>query len=230
MTPRGLAAVFALIFPLTAAAGETAVKDDCRYAEGEAAIAPCRAALEADRGDLESGFKLAWALLGHNRESDGIAIFRQLAEEHPEDRRTHFNLAGALASVSAYTDAKAPIARALDLAAMELEIQKLAAAIYLNTKDYAQAHEMHLKLAGAGLRTSMFDLAEDYALGRGVRYDQAEARRWYQAAAEAGHVGAMTVLAAKLESGAFGDPRDPAGAAYWRQQAADAARGLPGWD
>lgn len=230
MTARGLAAAAVLLLPLWAAAEETGPGEACRRAAGEEAILPCRAALEENRADLESGFKLAWTLLGHNQEAQGIELFRQLAEEHPADRRTHFNLAGALASVSAYKDAKAPIARALDLAAMELEIQKLAAAIYLNTRDYAQAHEMHLKLADAGVRTSMFDLAEDYALGRGVAYDQAKARRWYQAAAEAGHVGAMTVLAAKLESGAFGEPKDPEGAAFWRQQAADAARGLPGWE
>jgi TPR repeat protein len=203
---------------------------DCRAASGEAAIEPCQAALEADRSDLESGFKLAWALLGHNQESDGIAVFRKLAEEHPEDERTHFNLAGALASVSAYKDASAPIERALEISAIEWEIQKLAAAIFLNNREYGRAHEMHRELAAVGDRTAMFDLAEDYALGRGTGYDQPLARHWYEEAAKSGHVGAMTVLAAKLESGAFGDPKDPEGAAYWRQQASETARGLPGWE
>ena len=221
---------FAVVLLLTPGGAMADAAADCAAASGEAAIEPCRTALETDRDDLESGFKLAWALLGHNQESDGIEVFRRLAEEHPEDERTHFNLAGALASVSAYGDATAPIERALELAAIEREIQKLAAAIFLNNRDYEKAHEMHRELAAAGDRTAMFDLAEDYALGRGAGYDQPLARQWYEEAAKAGHVGAMTVLAAKLESGAFGDPKDPEGAAYWRQQASETARGLPGWD
>lgn len=224
----GGAGLALLLWP-GAIAANTGPRAACLEASGKAAIAPCRAALDADPDDLESGFKLGWALLGHNRESDGIAVFRRLAEEHPANEAAHFNLAGALASVSAYKDATAPIERALELAAIKWEIQKLAAAIYLNNRDYERAHAMHRKLATAGDRTAMFDLAEDYALGRGTGYDQPLAKHWYEEAAKAGHVGAMTVLAAKLESGAFGDPKDPDSAAYWRQQASEAARGLPGW-
>lgn len=218
-----------LLWPGTATA-DIGPREACQAARGKAAIAPCQAALDADPGDLESGFKLGWALLGHNQESDGIAVFRKLAEEHPANEAAHFNLAGALASVSAYKDAAAPIERALELSAIKWEIQKLAAAIHLNNRNYPRAHEMHRELATAGDRTAMFDLAEDYALGRGTGHDQPLARQWYEEAAKAGHVGAMTVLAAKLESGAFGDPKDPGSAAYWRQQASEAARGLPGWE
>lgn len=232
MRPRGFTAAVAalLLWPGLAEAENHSAAVACQAASGPEALAPCRAALKADRDDLESGFKLAWTLLGHNQESEGIELFRKLAEEHPENETTHFNLAGALASVSAYGDATAPIQRALDIAAVETEIQKLAAAIYLNTRDYEKSHAMHVKLAASGDRTSMFDLAEDYALGRGTGYDQPLARLWYEKAAKAGHVGAMVVLGAKLESGAFGGPKDPEGAAYWRQQAAEAARGLPGWE
>ena len=224
------AAALLLCQPAGAADSGAEAAAACRAASGSAAIEPCRAALRADRDDLESGFRLGWALLGYNQESDGIAVFRKLAEEHPEDQRTHFNLAGALASVSAYKDATAPIERALELNVIKWEIRKLAAAIFLNNRDYLRAHEMHRELAASGDRTAMFDLAEDYALGRGTGYDQPLARHWYEEAARAGHVGAMTVLAAKLESGAFGAPKDPEGAAYWRQQASETARGLPGWE
>ncbi|MEX0922943.1 MAG: hypothetical protein WDZ84_09210 [Rhodovibrionaceae bacterium] len=224
-----LAAAAFLLWPAAILAGESDPAAACRAATGKAAIEPCERALKADSGDLESGFKLAWAMLGHNRETDAVELFTQLAEAQPENEDAHFNLAGALASVSAYEAATPPIERALALTAGQPRTQKLAAAIYLNSRSYEKAHAMHVKLAAAGDRTSMFDLAEDYALGRGAGYDQPAARHWYEEAAKAGHVGAMTVLAAKLESGAFGDPKDPEGAVYWRRQAAEAARGLPGW-
>ncbi len=232
MTPRWPLAVAAamLLWPRLAGGEAGDHAETCRAAQDRAALEPCQAALEADPNDLESGFKLAWTMLGHNRETDAVELFTALATAHPENENAHFNLAGALASVSAYEDATAPIERALARQAPQRKTQRLAAAIYLNARSYEKAHAMHRILAEAGERTSMFDLAEDYALGRGTGYDQPLARRWYENAAKAGHVGAMVVLAAKLESGAFGAPSNPAAAAYWRQAAAQAARGLPGWE
>jgi TPR repeat protein len=219
-----------LSLTLAAATAAQAAPDHrrlCLEIDGPEARAPCDIAYAADPDDLDVAFKLAWTRIGNHEPAEGIDFLREVAAAHPDDWRGHFNLAGALAAVAAYHLAGPPVERALALNDAPF-IKHLAAEIYQNNGEPGRAHQMHLALAAAGWRNAMFELAEDYALGRGVAYDQPQARLWYQAAAQAGHVLAMRILAEKLEIGAFGGDPDPEGAAHWRGEAASATKGLPG--
>lgn len=199
----------------------------CLDGDGPEARAPCEVAYAANPDDIEVVIKLAWTRIANHEPAEGIDFLREVSERHPDDWRLHYNLAGALAAVAAYHMAGEPVERAMALHD-DPRIKHLAAEIYQNNDQPGLAHEMHLILAEAGWRVAMFELAEDYAMARGVDYDQPLARSWYEQAAGAGHVLAMRILANKLEAGAFGGDPDLEGARYWREQAARATEGLPG--
>ena len=220
-----LALLVGLVFGLPAATlGASTERQVCLTGDGRQ---PCEAAYRADPDDTEVIIKLAWTRISNHEPAEGIDFLREASQRHPQDWRLHFNLAGALAAVAAYHMAGEPVERAMALND-DPRIKHLAAEIYQNNDQPGLAHEMHLILARAGWRVAMFELAEDYALGRGAGYDQPLARHWYERAGAAGHVLAMRILADKLEAGAFGEDPDLESARYWREQAARATQGLPG--
>lgn len=199
----------------------------CRTAPRVAAVEPCQAALRTDPQDLEAQRRLAWGLLATYRETEAVERFVALARARPEDPQAQFDAASVMTGLRMYPQALPYLRRALHLAPDLLTHQRLAAILFLHTEDWVEAHAAHRVLAVAGLPTGLFDLAQDFAQGRGVAPDQAEARRWYERAAEAGHVGAMRTLAEKLRYGAFGTPPEPQLASRWSAKAEAAVAGLP---
>jgi TPR repeat protein len=219
---------------VAALADGAAAEDDpaaaCREAHRVAAVAPCERALAADPKDLEAERRLAWGLLATYRETEAIERFAAIAHRRPNDARAHFDLASVMTGLRMYGQAVPYLKRALALDPGTLAHQRLAAILFVHTEDYAGAHAAHRAIAAAGVPTGLFDLAQDYAQGRGTDPDQAQARHWYERAAEAGHVRAMRLLADKLEFGAFGTPPEPRLAAVWRARARAAVAGLPAPD
>ncbi|WP_119168759.1 hypothetical protein [Algihabitans albus] len=200
----------------------------CRAAPRVAAVEPCGAALTADPSDIEAERRLAWGLLATYRETEAIDRFVTIARRRPDDPQAHFDAASVMTGLRMYPQAIPHLRRALALAPDLLRHQRLAAILFVHTGDWAEAHAAHRMLAVAGLPTGLFDLAQDFAQGRGVAPDQAEARHWYERAAEAGHVGAMRSLSEKLRYGAFGTPPEPQLAGRWQARAEAAVEGLPG--
>lgn len=207
-----------------ALADEPQAEAACLSAPRSQAVPACEAALAARPGDLALRRKLAWSYLASYRETDALALLAAIAEERPDDAAAQFDLAAAAAGLRDYPRALAALRVALRLAPGELRILRLGARLYEETGAPAAAFALHRRLALAGQPIGMFDLAEDYAQGRGTEPNQQHARTWYTRAAEAGHVMAMTVLAAKLDSRAFGTAPDPDGAAFWRRRAEEATR------
>jgi TPR repeat protein len=123
-----------------------------------------------------------------------------------------------------FIEASPSMHRALALDPRNLLHHRLASIIFEQSGETEAAFAAHLALAEAGVETGMYDLAQDYRDGYGTAADLAAARRWFEAAATAGHVAAMDRLAEGLEAGSFGAPPDPAAAAEWRD-AARLARG-----
>lgn len=79
---------------------------------------------------------------------------------------------------------------------------------------------MHLRVAAeAGLAAAQCTLGVRYRLGEGgVSQDFAEARKWYQLAADQGNSAAMGNLAELYEKG-LGVTKDPIKTLQWRRRA-----------
>ena len=75
-------------------------------------------------------------------------------------------------------------------------------------------------LAAKGDNDAAFNLGQAYRLGRGVRADSGEAKKWFEKAARAGHLDAQVSLGLLLF-----DTGDRANALIWLKRAAD--RGEP---
>ncbi len=209
--------------------GAGATARACLAAPRVEAVAPCTAALEtADPAEgalrLALERQLAWGLLATYRETDAIERFAAIAEAHAGELRAQLDLASVLVGLRVYDAAEAPLARALALDPGHLETNRLAALFYAIRGRHEAAHRAHRRLAERGVLTAMFDLAEDFAQGRGVEPDQTRARRWLESAAGGGHVLAMRTLAEKLRHGAFGTPAEPEKAAFWLGEAERASR------
>ncbi len=226
--PTGLvylaAFLLATLFPGLASAELAADSRACLDAKRSEAVDPCERALARYPGDLAAERKLAWAYLATYHESEAVMMFRGIAERHPEDFQSQYDLAGVLLGLRAFHEAGPPVRQVLKLRPDDLKSLRLAGMFYELTGKQAEAFDIHLRLALAGVSVGMFDLAEDFALGRGTDTDQRRAQEWYLEAARSGHVLAMSTLAAKLERGAFGGQPDRPGAAFWRDKA-KAARG-----
>lgn len=227
---RALLAVPLFLLPAVAAPAAENWAAACRAASRVAAVAPCEKALAADPADVGAARRLAWGLLATYRETEAIRRFEALARARPDDPQAQLDVASVMTGLRMYPQAVPYMHRALALAPQRTAIQRLAAILFLHTEDYAAAHAAHRALAEAGVAVGLYDLARDYAQGRGTNPDQALARQWYERAAAAGHVGAMRALADKLEYGAFGTPPEPQLARMWRQRAAAAVAGLPAAD
>jgi TPR repeat protein len=82
--------------------------------------------------------------------------------------------------------------------------------------DHAAAVAIWRNLAGKGDADAAFNLGQAYRLGRGVPADSSQAKKWFEAAANKGHVDAQVSLGLLLF-----DNGDRAEAMSWLRKAAD---------
>lgn len=197
----------------------------CADPQGWKALDDCAAAVRAVPENLEAQRRLAWLLLSNNREPRALELFGRLAVLEQDNPEAQFDYAAALATVWDYQAAVLPITRAIRLKGDEPRYYRLAAVIYEQLARSDEAFVFHLRLARLGDRIAMYDLASDYAQGRGTEADDAAALHWFEAAAAQDHVGAMEQLAEAYGSGGLGLARDPARAEHWQQRAAAARAG-----
>jgi TPR repeat protein len=110
--------------------------------------------------------------------------------------------------------------RRLGLALAGLSIAALtsfsAAAQTLDTLPYKKK----LALAKAGDEEAQFAIAEDFANGKGIKVNKAEASKWYGKAADQGNVDAQFKLATLFHEGAPGVKKNPQRAAKLYEAAA----------
>jgi len=90
------------------------------------------------------------------------------------------------------------------------------------SEENERAVALYRESAVSGSASGQYGLAEMYAKGEGVPRDLRAAARYFTMAANAGHTGAMRVLAAAYDEGTLGLVPDPDEAAYWRQRLAEA--------
>jgi TPR repeat protein len=84
--------------------------------------------------------------------------------------------------------------------------------------DYRTAAAGWDRLAHSGNAEAQFNLGLIYHSGAAGPIDEAEAVRWYQAAAENGYSKAQEFLAVAYREGWFGLPRDAKKSDYWIKQ------------
>lgn len=84
-----------------------------------------------------------------------------------------------------------------------------AARTAMEAGNYAEAYHLWRGLADAGDADAMYNLGWMYHNGYGLLINDAEAQRWWVAAAEKGSAGALSALGNLLRFGGRGVPADP---------------------
>lgn len=190
----------------------------CAIARGQDKVVACNQALKAAPGDIELRRHLGRALLDLGDGMGGANEFGAIAEENQSDPRAWYDYAAALATDYRFADAAKAIERSLALDPRPFEANKIAVLVYERTGREAEAYQANLRLAALGDRIAMNDIAEALLEGRGVTADPGAAVPWLVRAAEAGHFGAMALLARVYAEGLYGQARDAARAEYWNRK------------
>ncbi len=197
----------------------------CARTAAEGNFRACTRAVRADRDDLESRRNLALAYLAINDLENTDRVHREIIALTPDDPRAYYDFAAALTTFFEFKHAVEPMRAALRLAPDDRDIIRLAAMVFEQAKEYRDAFAVMKHGAELGEMLLMFDVAVYYQRGLGTLNDPQAAREWFERAAEAGHVGAMEVMAAYYRDGRDGTPRDGARARYWAERAR--AEGIP---
>jgi TPR repeat protein len=213
-----IAATAALCLPALPASAQDWART-CADARGQDKVVACNQALKATPGDVELRRHLGRALLDIGDGMGGANEFGAIAEERPRDARAWYDYAAALATDYRFADAAKAIARSLALDPRPYEANKIAVLVYERANRDTEAHAANLRLAAMGDRIAMNDIADALLEGRGVQADPAAAVPWLVRAAEAGHFGAMALLARVYAEGLFGQRRDAARAEFWNRKA-----------
>ena len=213
----------ALLLALAAVAAPSAfAAEDDRSKCFAGSVRACSAAVDAAPADVELRRRAAKVFLGERWDDDAVVNLMAVARLRPDDPTAHGDLAAALATLNRFTEAVAPIERALALGADDLETLQLAAIAFRAGKRWSDLVRADLRAAAKGDRLAMYELAELYETGTGVAADLGAAYDWLARAAGAGHIGAMDRLAEIHREGLLGRPKDPALAAFWQKKADEA--------
>jgi TPR repeat protein len=196
--------------------------DDARAKCFAGSVRACSAAVDAAPADVELRRRAAKVFLGERWDDDAVVNLMEVVRLRPNEAAAHADLAAALATLNRFTDAVAPVERALALGADDLATLQLAAIAFRAGKRWSDLVRADLRAAAKGDRLAMYELAELYENGMGVAADPAAAYGWLTRAAEAGHIGAMDRLAEVHRDGLLGRPKDAALAAAWQKKADEA--------
>lgn len=181
-------------------------------------IDACQAALAADRRDLASRRHLAHAYLARNDYENMARVHGEIVALAPDDHRTHYDFAAALAAFWRIEEAIEPLAIALRLKPDDGPTLRLAAILYDANRRFEDSFVVIKRAAEAGDRLQMFELAARYRDGQGTSADPAASLHWLTRAAESGHVTAMVRLRDLYATGGTGLTADAAKAAYWDER------------
>jgi TPR repeat protein len=160
----------------------------------------------------------ATELLVNERYEDAIATFITIAEQTPDDARSHYDVAGAMVFLRMWPDAVAPIERAIALAPDNALYHELAAMTYLQMQDFPHAFEATRRGARLGDMKAMYTLAGMYEHGRGTPASPTKALEWLERAARAGHLGAMEAMVRVYREGRYEQAPDTGRAGAWQQE------------
>jgi TPR repeat protein len=191
----------------------------CVVGRSQDKVLACNQALKAKPGDIELRRHLGRALLDIGDGMGGANEFGAIAEEKQTDARSWYDYAAALATDYRFADAAKAIERSLAIDPVPFEANKIAVLVYERTGRAPDAYACNLRLAAMGDRIAMNDIADALVEGRGVAADPPAAVAWFVRAAEAGHFGAMSMLARIYSEGLYGQKRDPALAQRWHRKA-----------
>jgi TPR repeat protein len=207
------------------AAQDKSLAERCAAGAAHGDFRSCAAAVEAAPAD--AGLRRLYAQsLARAADYDGsIGQYREVTRLTPGDGRAFYEYAWMLAFVRRYAEAVEPIERAVRLRPDHVESFRAATIIYQIIKRPEDVLRMALAGAKLGDSISMFDAYECYAAGRGTAKDEAEAFRWLERAAEAGHVTAMDKLAEIYLNGGLGRAPDEKMAEDWATKARVARAG-----
>jgi len=203
-------------------AGAATAADDARTLCFAKDLRACDRAVAAAPDDIALRRHYALLLLGNRLEDDAIVQLSEIIRRHPSDPRAHADLAAAFATLNRFSEALAPIERALALGSDDLYALQLAAIAFRAAKRWDALAQVDLRAAAKGDRLAMYELAELYGDGLGVGADPAAAFGWLLRAAEAGHIGAMDRLAEIFRDGGLGQMPDALKAAHWQKRADEA--------
>lgn len=207
------------VFAVPVVAEDRSLAERCAAAAPRGEFRVCAAAVEASPSDPALRRLYAQSLARAADYEGAIGQYREVARLAPGDGRAHYEYAWMLAFVRRYAEAVEPIEQALRLRPDHIESWRAATIIYQIIKRPEDVLRTALAGARLGDPISMFDAYECYAAGRGTARNEAEAFRWLEAAAEAGHVTAMDRLAEIHLNGGLGRAPDERKAEDWATRA-----------
>jgi TPR repeat protein len=160
----------------------------------------------------------ATGLLVNEQYEDAIATFITIAEQTPDDPKSQYDVASAMAFLRMWADVPPHIERAIALDPDNTLYHELAAMTYLRLEDDPQAFAATRRGAELGDIKAMYTLSGMYEHGRGTDPSQARALAWLERAAKAGHMGAMDAMSRVYRDGLYGQAPDRAQEAAWKQE------------
>lgn len=214
----GLSVALAVAIGVAPAQAESAA-ERCALTAKDGNVAACEQALIEDEGDLASRRHLAFAYLARNDAENAYRIHDEILGRAPDDGRAHFDYAVALATFRDYQQAAEPTRAAVRLNPDDRLTLLLASIVFVEIRRFDEAFAVVHRGAELGDSLQMFELAHYYRLGLGVAADADAARAWYERAAQAGHIGAMTMLVDVYSEGRLGAAPDPTRAEGWAARA-----------
>jgi TPR repeat protein len=176
---------------------------------------PCAAATPQELAKMRA---FATELLVNEQYEDAIATFITISEQTPDDPKSHYDVAAAMAFLRMWPEVIPRIEKAIALDPGNVLYHELAAMSYLQLEQYPQAFAATRRGAELGDIKAMYTLAGMYEHGRGTDASQARALEWLERAATAGHMGAMDAMARVYRDGLYGQAPDRAREAAWKQE------------
>jgi TPR repeat protein len=175
---------------------------------------------------LEAARAVAKALLGQAEYGAAVEAYREIAARTPGDPRSHYELASTLAFLRDYPEAVLAVEQAIAIDARDPRFHALAGLLYFKLDRDVDAFVASRRGAELGDTTAMFTLVGLYERGQGVAKNPSAALDWARRAADAGHLGAMALLADVYRDGRLGQAADTKRAEAWTRRLREASEQL----
>ena len=148
---------------------------------------------------------------------DAIATYITIAEQTPQDPRSHYDVAGIMVFLRMYNEALPRIERAIALDRGNVLYHELAALSYMQMERFEEAFVATRNGAELGDIKAMYTLSGMYEHGRGTSPSPNKALHWLERAARSGHMGAMDAMSRVYRDGLYGQVPDPEREQRWRR-------------
>lgn len=170
-----------------------------------------------DPQGLEEMRAFARQLVINEAYEDAIATYITIAEQTPDDPRSHYDVAGIMVFLRMYNDAIPRVNSAIALDPDNVLYHELVALSYMQMERFDEAFQATRNGAKLGDMKAMYTLSGMYEHGRGTTASPDKALHWLEQAARSGHMGAMDAMSRVYRDGLYGVAPDPVRQQEWEK-------------